>query len=187
MAPAAGRLKLREAIDPHLLRQMAGPGGSSLGYQWSRTASPAILAPVLLTSRPSPPVIPVTIKRSTLRGTALIVLEVLAPDLARRASATGEFHNPSPMELPRTGLASRTTRPCTRQRSRRPERSPSRALLVVPARRCGRRLLANDCGVRATMTECRCECRATPGSDRRSVQIGRGSDRLGREHHRLDG
>ena len=29
------------------------------------------------------------------------------------------------------------------------------------------------------MTECICECRATPGSDRRSVRIGRRRDRLG--------
>ena len=37
------------------------------------------------------PVIPVTIKRSTLRGTALIALDVLAPEVARTASATGEI------------------------------------------------------------------------------------------------
>ena len=40
------------------------------------------------------PVIPVTIKRSTLRGTALIALDVLAPDVARTASATGEIRQP---------------------------------------------------------------------------------------------
>ena len=67
------------------------------------------------------------------------------------------------------------------------EPQPQSGLLVVPARRCGRRLLANDCGVVPTMTECICECRATPGSDCRSVRIGHGSDRLGGEHHRFDG
>jgi gluconokinase len=40
------------------------------------------------------PVIPVTIKRSTLRGTALIALDVLAPGVARAASATGEVRQP---------------------------------------------------------------------------------------------
>jgi gluconokinase len=40
------------------------------------------------------PVIPVTIKRSTLRGTALIALDVLAPEVARTASATGEIRQP---------------------------------------------------------------------------------------------
>jgi gluconokinase len=40
------------------------------------------------------PVIPVTIKRSTLRGTALIALDVMAPDVARTASATGEIRQP---------------------------------------------------------------------------------------------
>jgi gluconokinase len=40
------------------------------------------------------PVIPVTIKRSTLRGTALIALDVLAPDVPRTASATGEIRQP---------------------------------------------------------------------------------------------
>jgi gluconokinase len=40
------------------------------------------------------PVIPVTIKRSTLRGTALIALDVLAPGVARAASATGEIRQP---------------------------------------------------------------------------------------------
>ena len=67
------------------------------------------------------------------------------------------------------------------------EPQPQSGLLVVPARRCGRRLLANDCGVVPTMTECICECRAAPGSDCHSVRIGHGSDRLGGEHHRFDG
>jgi gluconokinase len=40
------------------------------------------------------PVIPVTIKRSTLRGTALVALDVLAPGVARAASATGEIRQP---------------------------------------------------------------------------------------------
>jgi gluconokinase len=40
------------------------------------------------------PVIPVTIKRSTLRGTALIAADVLAPGVARAASATGEVRQP---------------------------------------------------------------------------------------------
>jgi gluconokinase len=40
------------------------------------------------------PVIPVTIKRSTLRGTALIALDILAPGVARAASATGEIRQP---------------------------------------------------------------------------------------------
>ena len=40
------------------------------------------------------PVIPVTIKRSTLRGTALVALDVLAPGVARAASATGEIRRP---------------------------------------------------------------------------------------------
>jgi gluconokinase len=40
------------------------------------------------------PVIPVTIKRSTPRGTALIALDVMAPDVARTASATGEIRQP---------------------------------------------------------------------------------------------
>jgi gluconokinase len=40
------------------------------------------------------PVIPVTIKRSTLRGTALTALDVLAPDITRTASATGEIRQP---------------------------------------------------------------------------------------------
>ena len=40
------------------------------------------------------PVIPVTIKRATLRGTALIALEVLAPGVARAPSATGEVREP---------------------------------------------------------------------------------------------
>src|SRR5215217_5711408 len=39
-------------------------------------------------------VIPVTIKRSTLRGTALIALDVMAPDVARTASATGKIRQP---------------------------------------------------------------------------------------------
>ena len=41
------------------------------------------------------PVIPVTIKRSTLRGTALVALDVLAPGVARAASATGETRQPT--------------------------------------------------------------------------------------------
>jgi gluconokinase len=40
------------------------------------------------------PVIPVTIKRSTLRGTALIALDILAPGVAQAASATGEIRQP---------------------------------------------------------------------------------------------
>jgi gluconokinase len=40
------------------------------------------------------PVTPVTIKRATLRGTALIALEVLAPGVARAASATGDTRQP---------------------------------------------------------------------------------------------
>jgi gluconokinase len=40
------------------------------------------------------PVIHVTIKRATLRGTALIALEVLAPGVARAPSATGETRQP---------------------------------------------------------------------------------------------
>jgi gluconokinase len=40
------------------------------------------------------PVIPVTIKRSTLRGTALIASDVLAPGIARTASATDEIRHP---------------------------------------------------------------------------------------------
>jgi gluconokinase len=36
------------------------------------------------------PVVPVTIKRATLRGTALLALEVLAPDVERAAPETGE-------------------------------------------------------------------------------------------------
>ena len=40
------------------------------------------------------PVIPVTIKRSTLRGTALIALDILAPGVARAASAIGEIRQP---------------------------------------------------------------------------------------------
>jgi gluconokinase len=40
------------------------------------------------------PVIPVTIKRSTLRGTALVALDVLAPGVAREASATGMIRRP---------------------------------------------------------------------------------------------
>jgi len=40
------------------------------------------------------PVIPVTIKRATLRGTALIALEVLAPGVARAPSVTGEVREP---------------------------------------------------------------------------------------------
>ena len=39
-------------------------------------------------------VIPVTIKRSTLRGTALVALDVLAPGVARAVSATGETRHP---------------------------------------------------------------------------------------------
>lgn len=35
-----------------------------------------------------------TIKRSTLRGTALIALDVLAPGITRAASATGEIRQP---------------------------------------------------------------------------------------------
>jgi gluconokinase len=40
------------------------------------------------------PVLPVTIKRSTLRGTALVALDVLAPGVARAVSATGETRQP---------------------------------------------------------------------------------------------
>ena len=36
------------------------------------------------------PVVPVTTKRATLRGTALLALEVLAPDVERAAPATAE-------------------------------------------------------------------------------------------------
>jgi gluconokinase len=36
----------------------------------------------------------VTIKRSTLRGTALIALDVVAPGVTRAASATGEIRQP---------------------------------------------------------------------------------------------
>ena len=36
------------------------------------------------------PVVPVTTKRATLRGTALLALEVLAPDVERTGPATGE-------------------------------------------------------------------------------------------------
>lgn len=42
------------------------------------------------------PVVPVTTKRATLRGTALLALEVLAPDVERAAPATGETLTPVP-------------------------------------------------------------------------------------------
>jgi gluconokinase len=42
------------------------------------------------------PVVPVPTKRATLRGTALLALEVLAPDVERAASATGETLAPVP-------------------------------------------------------------------------------------------
>jgi gluconokinase len=48
----------------------------------------------ILTDVLEAPVIPVTIKRSTLRGTALIALDVLAPDVAREPSATGAIRRP---------------------------------------------------------------------------------------------
>jgi gluconokinase len=42
------------------------------------------------------PVVPVTTKRATLRGTALLALEVLAPEVERAAPATGETLAPVP-------------------------------------------------------------------------------------------
>jgi gluconokinase len=40
------------------------------------------------------PVTPVTIKRSTLRGTAIAALEVLAPGVVRAPSETGDTRQP---------------------------------------------------------------------------------------------
>ena len=42
------------------------------------------------------PVLPVTIKRSTLHGTALLALEVLAPDVERAEVDLGEWYEPVP-------------------------------------------------------------------------------------------
>jgi gluconokinase len=53
------------------------------------------------------PVIPVTIKRSTLRGTALIALEVLAPGVARAPSATGDVREPMGDRAPYYGARMR--------------------------------------------------------------------------------
>jgi len=40
------------------------------------------------------PIIPATTKRATLRGTALLALEVLAPDLPREPPAAGDALHP---------------------------------------------------------------------------------------------
>lgn len=53
---------------------------------------PALLQ--LLSDLLEAPVTPVTIKRSTLRGTAIVALEVLAPGVVRAPSGTGDTRQP---------------------------------------------------------------------------------------------
>lgn len=55
---------------------------------------PALL-PVLADALQAP-LTPVTIKRSTLRGTALVTLDVVAPDVARADPTTAPTHEPHP-------------------------------------------------------------------------------------------
>ena len=55
-------------------------------------AAPALLR--VLADALQAPVLPVTIKRSTLHGTALLALEVLAPDVERAEVDLGPWNDP---------------------------------------------------------------------------------------------
>jgi gluconokinase len=74
------------------LRSVAGPSPRIVASGRVAQDVPAflqVLADVL-----QAPVVPVTIKRATLRGTALLALEVLAPDVERVPPVTGEALQP---------------------------------------------------------------------------------------------
>ncbi|SDT33546.1 gluconokinase [Friedmanniella luteola] len=74
------------------LRSVSGPASTILASGRVAQDVPSflqILADVL-----AAPVVPVTTKRATLRGTALLALEVLAPDVERVGPAVGETLTP---------------------------------------------------------------------------------------------
>jgi gluconokinase len=144
MAPAAGRVKLREAIDPLVLAVDIG-STASRGDVYDAAGRPVQggreKVPHQFTTRDDGTS---EIDPDQIVGEVQQIITALATDRRAGRRLPVRSDNLSPIELPRTELASRTTKPCTRRRSGRPTRTPrqSRALLVLLACRCGRPLLA---------------------------------------------
>lgn len=76
------------------LSQVAGPPGQVLASGRMSQALPGLLQ--VLADVTAAPVTPVTIKRSTLHGTALLALDTLAPDVERAVPTTGPTLEPVP-------------------------------------------------------------------------------------------